>query len=68
MASYMVWKIENKYNLDLSNWVGPLGLSSPAILHERVCEMISKTRYGANQMNETRSCGHDRLELLLRPR
>lgn len=27
MASYMVWKIENKYNLDLGNWVGPLGLA-----------------------------------------
>lgn len=27
MASYMIWKVENKYDLDLGNWVGPLGLA-----------------------------------------
>lgn len=26
-ASYMIWKVENQHNLDLSNWVGPLGLA-----------------------------------------
>lgn len=23
----MIWKVENKYNLDLSHWVGALGLA-----------------------------------------
>lgn len=27
MASYMIWKIDNKYNLDLGAFVGPLGLA-----------------------------------------
>lgn len=27
MAAHMIDKIENKYNLDLGNWVGPLGLA-----------------------------------------
>lgn len=27
MASHMIWKVENKYNIDLGNWVGALGLA-----------------------------------------
>lgn len=27
MASYMIWKIDNQYNLDLGAFVGPLGLA-----------------------------------------
>lgn len=23
----MIWKIDNKYDLDLTNWLGPLGLA-----------------------------------------
>ncbi|KAG8163023.1 hypothetical protein KVR01_007501 [Diaporthe batatas] len=26
-ASHMVWKVDNKYNIDLGNWVGALGLA-----------------------------------------
>lgn len=26
-ASYMIWKVENKYNLDLTHWLGALGLA-----------------------------------------
>lgn len=25
MASYMIWKVENKHGLDLHHWVGALG-------------------------------------------
>lgn len=27
MAAHMIWKVENEYNIDLRNWVGPLGLA-----------------------------------------
>lgn len=27
MAGHIIWKVENKYNIDLTNWVGPLGLA-----------------------------------------
>lgn len=27
MAAHLVWKVENKYNLDLSHYLGPLGLA-----------------------------------------
>ncbi|KUI67860.1 NADP-dependent alkenal double bond reductase P2 [Cytospora mali] len=27
MASHMVWKVDNKYNIDLAHWVGALGLA-----------------------------------------
>ncbi|KAI3393584.1 hypothetical protein diail_3933 [Diaporthe ilicicola] len=26
-ASYMIWKVDNQYNIDLGNWVGALGLA-----------------------------------------
>ncbi|ROW11960.1 hypothetical protein VPNG_05231 [Cytospora leucostoma] len=27
MAAYLIWKVENKYNIDLAHWVGALGLA-----------------------------------------
>lgn len=27
MAAHMIWKVDNKYNIDLGNWVGALGLA-----------------------------------------
>lgn len=41
MASYMVWKVENKYDLDLGNWVGPLGNKLSTYISARTMRVLT---------------------------